>query len=76
MQHKQGNYDEYMRSHCTVSQLFVCSSLIFLFFFFFFGLVAYGIPVPQTVIQPLPLAAEAQTLNHWTTREVPCSNFL
>ena len=30
-----------------------------------------GILVPQTGIEPKPPALEAQSLNHWTTREVP-----
>ncbi|XP_073665439.1 solute carrier family 22 member 18 isoform X11 [Tursiops truncatus] len=32
---------------------------------------ACGILVPQPGIEPVPPAAEAQSLNHWTAREVP-----
>ena len=32
--------------------------------------MACGILVPQTGIDPAPLALEVQSLNHWTTREV------
>ena len=41
--------------------------------FFFFGLrrAAYNILVPQPGIEPIPLALRVQSLNHWTTREVP-----
>ena len=45
--------------------------------FFFFFLAAQGLccsmwdPVPQTGIQPRPPALGAQSLSHWTTREVP-----
>ena len=38
---------------------------------FSFGSMACGILVPQPGIKPVPLAMEAQSLNHWTTREVP-----
>ena len=34
---------------------------------------ACGILVPQPEIGPVPLAVEAWSLNHWTTREVPAS---
>ena len=30
-----------------------------------------GILVPQPGIEPMPLALGAQSLNHWTAREVP-----
>ena len=43
-------------------------------FFFFFPpphCVAYGLLVPWPVIKPETPAVEAQSLNHWTTREVP-----
>ena len=33
--------------------------------------VAYGTLVPWPGIKPLPLAIEAQSLTHWTLREVP-----
>ena len=33
--------------------------------------VAYGTLVPWPGIKPLPLAIEAQSLTHWTPREVP-----
>ena len=32
--------------------------------------MACGILVPQPGIKPMPPALEAQSLNHWTTREV------
>ena len=32
--------------------------------------------VPQTGIEPIPLALGSQSLNHWTTREVPVSILL
>ena len=32
---------------------------------------ACGILVPQPRIEPMPPAVEAQSLNHWTAREVP-----
>ena len=33
--------------------------------------MACGIVVPRPGIEPTPLAVEAQSLNHWTAREVP-----
>ena len=32
---------------------------------------AFGVLVPQPGIKPVPPAVEAQSPNHWTTREVP-----
>ena len=34
-----------------------------------------GILVPQPGIEPVSSAVEAQSLNHWTTREAPLSLF-
>ena len=39
-------------------------------FFFLFGCVPCGVLVPQPVIEPVPPALEAGSLNHWTTEEV------
>ena len=49
---------------------------LFLYFFnflktFFFWPHACGILVPRPGIEPVSLALEARSLNHWTTREVP-----
>ena len=33
--------------------------------------LACGVLVPQPEIELVPLAVEAQSLNYWTTREVP-----
>ena len=41
------------------------------FFFFWLRCVACGILVPRPGIKPVPHAVEVQSLNHWTTREVP-----
>ena len=38
---------------------------------FFFGRVACEILVPRPGIEPMSPALEVQSLNHWTTREVP-----
>ena len=46
-----------------------------LFFFFFWPCVACGILVPRPGIKPIPPAVEVQSLNHWTTREVPLEAF-
>ena len=37
------------------------------------GDTAYGILVPYLGIEPVPPAVKAQSLNHWTMREVPTS---
>ena len=47
----------------------------FFFFFNFWLHHACEILVPQTGIQPKPPAVEAWSLNHYTTREVPCIYF-
>ena len=41
----------------------------FLFYYYYF--LVHRILVPQARIEPLPPVVEAQSLNHWTTREVP-----
>ena len=42
----------------------------------FFGCTAYGILVPQSGVEPISPVLEAQSLNHWTSREVPAvANF-
>ena len=41
------------------------------FFFSWLCRAACGILVPQPGIEPMPPAAEAQSPNHWTTREFP-----
>ena len=38
--------------------------------------VACGILIPRPGIKPITPAGEVQSLNHWTTREVPTSSFL
>ena len=51
-----------------------CADTPVVFFFFFsFWLCceACGILVPQLGIEPMPLAMEAQSSNHWTARELP-----
>ena len=49
---------------------------LFVFVFVLPSHVACGILVPQPGIEPLLPATEAQSLNHWTTREVPHGEFL
>ena len=41
----------------------------------FFGCIIYEILVPQRGIKPMPIALEAWSLNHWTTREVQSNYF-
>ena len=48
-------------------------SLIPFFFSFFSFWIACRILVPQPRIEPILLAVEALSLNHWTSREVPNS---
>ena len=45
------------------------------FFFFWPHHTACRILVPQPGIEPVPPALEMQSLNHWTTREVPVQFF-
>ena len=33
---------------------------------------AWHVKLPQPGIEPMPPAVEEWSLNHWTTREVPC----
>lgn len=53
-------------------------SNIFVFLLFDFNVfiywpcdVACGVLVPQPGVEPAPPAVEVQSLNHWTTKEVP-----
>ena len=48
---------------------------IYLFLIFWSCCMACGILVPWPRIEPVPLAVEARSLNHWTTREVPGRTF-
>ena len=49
----------------------VCVYTIYLFIFWLCR-AACGILVPQPEVKPATPAVEAWSLNHWTTREVPC----
>ena len=55
------------------SLFFIVFLLLFYFYLFIFRTccVACEILVPQPAIEPLPPASGAQSLNHWTAREVP-----
>ena len=54
--------------------LYPCTLLFSFSFFFFFWLhhTAYGILAHQPGIEPVLLAMEVQSLNHWTAKEVLC----
>ena len=54
----------------------VCQALCRVSFFFWPCRTACGILVPQPGIEPASPALEAQSLDHWTTREVPQSLFI
>ena len=47
----------------------------FCFYFVFFGHISCGILAPRPGIEPVSLALEPQSLNHWTDREVPRHSF-
>ena len=52
--------------------IFCCWFFVFVFLFLFWPhRGACGILVPCPEIEPMPPAVEAQSPNHWTTREVP-----
>ena len=55
------------------SSLDLFSNITFCLFVFVFWLhsVPCGTLVPQPGIEPVPIALETQSLNHWTAREVP-----
>ena len=58
------------------SQIHFFSQIRKAFFFFLQCHLACGILVPWPGIKPTPPALEAQSLNHWTNREVPIIIFL
>ena len=45
-------------------------------FFVWLCLSVRGILGPQPEIEPVPAVVEAQSLNHWTAREVPIQSLL
>ena len=49
--------------------------LSFSFLFFLLHRIECGILLSQAQIEPVLPAVEAQSLNHWTTREVQCQLF-
>ena len=53
------------------------SSIYYLFIYLFIGLAGLRdlLPPHTPGIEPMRPAVEAQSLNHWTTREVPCIVF-
>ena len=44
----------------------------FFLFFFFLCCAVRHVELPRPGIEPMPPALGAQSLNHWTTREVLC----
>ena len=60
----------YISKDCFLLWSYTKHSMAF-FFFFCLRPAACRILVPQPGIKPMPPAMEAQSLNHWTTRDVP-----
>ena len=65
--------------------IFLLLSLSFFFFFFFFAVphvmwdlstLIRDLLVPQSGLEPMPPASEAQSLNYWTIRKVSKFNLL
>ena len=56
---------------CPLTPHTVHDSTVFRGFFFWPHHAACEILAPQPGIEPEPPALEVQSLNHWTTREVP-----
>ena len=53
------------------------ASVFYLLIFYFFGhAAACRILVPRPGMDAVPPVVEAQSLNHWTTREVPFQFFI
>ena len=51
-------------THCSKCYMWI-------FFFFWLHCMACGLLVPWSGMEPMSPAVEAQSLNHWTTRETP-----
>ena len=73
-----GYFCNYSSGWSTYSLFFVFFKLVVSFFLFYFNFlfswpshVAGGILVPRLGIELMSLALEAQSLNHWTTRQIP-----
>ena len=69
-----------LNSHYWLQACLVCTNVHLdssffpsFFFFFLLHLEACGILVPWPGIEPVPPAVEAQSSNHWTTREFPAA---
>ena len=61
---------------CQICGLWIFSPSLFIFFLSFFGHTMWHVELPWPGIEPVPLAVEAGSLNHWTTREVHLFIFL
>ena len=62
----------HLGTHCTIIYLiFFLQFDSFFFFFFWPHWAACGLLAPRPGIKPRPPAVEAQSPNHWTTREFP-----
>ena len=61
--------------HCFKSFLNLLQYRFCFLFVFFFGREARGIPAPRPGIERVPPALQVWSLNHWTTREAPVSQF-
>ena len=66
----------YINSKIHFESIFVRSEVWVKVYYLFLGNVAHEILVSWLGIEPEPPAVEAQSLSHWTTREVPRFIFL
>ena len=64
------NWVQYLGQTFT-KKVFVGLGFFFFFFFFLPHLKVHGILVPPSWIKPTSPALEAQSLDYWSTREVP-----
>ena len=55
----------------SVQEIFSLTLSFCFFFFFLFGCMACRLLVPWPGIKPAPSAADTQSFNHWTAKEVP-----
>ena len=60
---------------CSVQEIFSLTvSGFFFFLLLLFGCVACRLLIPWPRIKPAPSAADTQSFNHWTVKEVPISS--
>ena len=78
----QGTLKSFLQLHCSKASILWCSAFVmglFIYLSIYLGhavqLVACGVLVSRSRFEPWPSALNAQSPNHWLTREIPPGRF-